>query len=115
MGADKQSSFLSDGLIAFPFFEQARSAPVLSCGSFVAGSTVNGTYLYGTADSPELTYNFTLDTDATVTFSTCDAADFDSYIRVYDDASSCDFTSEVSVSLSGGQTYHVLVEGYRTA
>jgi len=123
--ADKQSSFLSDGLIAFPFFEQARSAPVLSCGSFVAGSTVNGTYLYGTADSPELTYNFTLDTDATVTFSTCDAADFDSYIRVYDDAwsqlaenddaSSCDFTSEVSVSLSGGQTYHVLVEGYRTA
>ena len=117
-----QSTSVSEGLFAFELFEQNTSAVVLSCKSYITGTTTTGTSDLGDPASPDRSYTFESASDTTATFSTCGTSSFDSTIGIYDkdwtelvyndDSDACDGSSSaLQVSVSGGKTYNVLLEG----
>ena len=99
----------------------------ISCGSGVAGDTSGAPNNVGNA-AGEHYYRFTVTETGTYTFSTCNAANFDTILRIYngdhldggtqvaalDDTDGCSgFTQTLEVTLGPG-FYTVIVEGFGT-
>ena len=133
----KQTQGLATGLFRFQFISESVPSFFLSCDSLTSGSTSYGEQSLRGNGSPEMVYAFTSDRDQYVMFSTCNKADFDTHIFVYDsswnvldendrvsfyywacrgnDDNPRVYTSAVWENLSAGQTVFVVVEGADTA
>ena len=115
----------NESLIAYDLFEELDEV-ILTCGSYVSGTTVGETDDYGSPGADK-TYSFVTDDDEPIVIiSVCNDADFDTLLWVYstnadgnltlvadaDDSYGCEWTSKVRLSVTGGETYLVVVDGY---
>ena len=149
-GVQSQLSFLSDGTTIYtimiegfatasgnfslavtcsplPENDDCEDAIALECGTTVTSNTIGATDS-GQNPSPDVFYTYTGNGEEEfVTLSLCDGGtDFDSILRVFDDA--CNLVNEIAVNddFCGGQsqlsfisdgttTYTIMVEGFGTA
>ena len=115
----------NESLIAYDLFEELDEV-ILTCGSYVSGTTADETDDYGSPGADK-TYSLVTDDDEPIVLiSVCNDADFDTLLWVYttnadgnltlvadaDDSDGCEYTSEVKLSVTGGETYLVVVDGY---
>ena len=110
--------------------DECIDAIPIACGDAIPGSTVAGTvdpvgFCGTSASAAGVWYSF-LGAGDDVTFSTCNAADFDTKISVFtdgcgtltcvdgnDDAAGCTGnTSEITITANAGQQYLVYVHGF---
>ncbi len=96
-------------------------------GSTIGADSDGTATCASSASSPDVWYTYTPATSATVTLSTCNDANYDTALAIFDacggnqlacldDTSGCSgFTQTLSYAMTGGVTYYVRVSGYNGA
>lgn len=118
---ETDSYYMANLFNSFSGFSSSVSPTQVFCTSIVVGTT-SGVNNFGNP-SDDVVYRFESNTHQLVVFSTCQQADFNSFLRLYDsgwnqvafndDAPGCENqTSWLQYNATAGETLYILVEGH---